>query len=122
VSIEKFRALLQAKPQQISFAQTMQLIEQDYDYSPTEFRNGLGESAVLNVAGSNEGSCKIFAFGLLNDLSAEQVLHCFGDYYRLDVLQNPEGADHQNIRNFIRDGWQGIVFSGSALSLKQAEV
>jgi len=122
VSIEKFRALLQDKPEQIQFAQTMQLIEHYYDYSPTEFCNGLGESKVVNAAGCNEGSCKIFAFGLLNDLSAEQVLHCFGDYYRLDVLQNPAAEDHQNIRNFIRDGWQGIVFSGSVLSPKQAEV
>ncbi|MDQ7075726.1 MAG: HopJ type III effector protein [Gammaproteobacteria bacterium] len=112
-------ALLQGQPERVQFAQTMQLIEQHYDYTPAEFSNGLGADRVLNAAGSNEGSCKIFAFGLLHDLPAESLLHCFGDYYRLDVVQNPAGKDHHNIRNFIRDGWQGIRFQTMALRAKQ---
>jgi hypothetical protein len=31
------------------------------------------------------------------------------------VLDNPDGTDHANIRNFIRDGWAGIVFDGVVL-------
>jgi hypothetical protein len=34
------------------------------------------------------------------------------------VLKHPEGTDHQNIRNFIKTGWNGIEFSGSALVRK----
>jgi hypothetical protein len=36
----------------------------------------------------------------------------------LDVLKNPNGTDHQNIRNFIEFGWDGISFDGEALKKK----
>jgi len=42
-------------------------------------------------------------------------LALFGDYYRSDVLKNPEGSDHQNIRNFMHKGWAGVTFKGEAL-------
>ncbi len=51
----------------------------------------------------------------MNRLTPEQTLQLFGDYYRIDVLQNPDGTDHQNIRNFIKFGWNGIAFDGKAL-------
>jgi hypothetical protein len=70
---------------------------------------------VVNESGTNEGSCKIFAFAQLNDLSVEQTLACFGKYYREDVLENPEGNDHGNIRNFMISGWEGVKFSCEAL-------
>ena len=54
----------------------------------------------------------------LNNLTEVQTLHCFGDYYRKDVLGNPDGDDHQNIRNFIQSGWGGIYFDGEALAVK----
>jgi hypothetical protein len=73
---------------------------------------------LLNDAGKNNGSCKLFSFARLNKLSPQQTLHCFGAYYRDDVLKHPEGTDHQNIRNFIKTGWAGIEFSGSALTPK----
>ncbi len=47
------------------------------------------------MAGQNNGSCKIFAFGLAQDLSPEQTLACFGQFYRNDVLGFPENTDHQ---------------------------
>jgi len=28
-------------------------------------------------------------------------------------------GDHQNIRNFIKTGWGGIIFEGNALMLKK---
>ncbi len=102
----------------ISFQQTMDIIEQSYHYQPTEFSNGLGESKLINAAGSNEGSCKIFAFAKLNQLTAQQTLNLFGDYYRKDVLQDPDGNGHQNIRNFMQFGWEGISFSSLALTAK----
>lgn len=103
--------------QAVDFKETIDVITQHYDYQPTTFSNGLTEP-VLNEAGRNEGSCKIFAFAQLHDLSAQQTLSLFGDFYRKDVLENPQGNDHQNIRNFIRDGWAGIVFQGQALQAK----
>ncbi|MCV6037542.1 HopJ type III effector protein, partial [Escherichia coli] len=64
------------------------------------------------------GSCKIFAFGLLNTLDKEATVACFGRFYREDVLLHPENNDHQNIRNFMVTGWEGIQFETSALTAK----
>ncbi len=103
----------------VTFDETLSVISTYYDYQPIEFRNGLDNEALINVAGTNEGSCKIFAFAKLNGLNEQQTLNLFGDYYRVDVLQNPEGAGHQNIRNFMKYGWKGIRFSEDKLSLQK---
>ena len=100
----------------ISFDETIAVINENYHYHPTEFSNGLGETVVTNKAGTNEGSCKIFAFAKLHQLDQEQTLNLFGDFYRLDVLNDPQGTNHQNIRHFIQFGWNGIVFQKTALS------
>jgi len=99
----------------VSFKDSMTIIAENYSYQATEFSNGLGEDKWINAAEENEGSCKIFAFAQLHQLNQEQTLQLFGDYYRHDVLQNPEGTGHQNIRLFMKYGWAGIQFAGSAL-------
>lgn len=104
--------------QAVSFNDTIGIIMAHYHYTPTAFSNGLGEAVLANPAGSNEGSCKIFAFAQLHGLDAAQTLNLFGDYYRIDVLQDPDGTGHQNIRHFMRFGWEGIHFAGSALQAK----
>ena len=100
----------------VSFHEAQLVIMENYDYHPTEFNNGLDDILIVNPAGTNEGSCKIFAFAKLNNLSKESTLNLFGDYYRADVLQNTEGTAHQNIRNFMQFGWEGIEFKGVALT------
>lgn len=100
----------------ISFNETLIVITESYHYQPTEFSNGVGDEILINPAGTNEGSCKIFAFANLHQLDEQQTLSLFGDYYRVDVLQNPTGTNHQNIRNFIRFGWNGIHFKGTVLT------
>lgn len=114
MNLEQFLSNLNTQPNEIDFADTMATIEENYDFTPTVFSNG----GTKNEADTNNGSCKIFAFGLLNNLNEEQALACFGNYYRQDVLQNPEGDDHQNIRNFLKSGWAGIKFEGEALTSK----
>lgn len=98
----------------VSFSDTISVISENYNYQPMAFKNG----TVENSAGQNEGSCKIFAFAKLNNLSEGETLNLFGDYYRIDVLQNPNGTDHQNIRQFMQQGWMGISFEKDALTLK----
>ncbi len=105
---------LRTSPESIEFDQVMTTIANHYDYTPTRFDNG----EVVNEAGSNEGSCKLFAFAKLNGLSEVETLALFGKYYRDDVMGNPAGDDHGNIRNFILDGWLGIQFYGEALTSK----
>jgi hypothetical protein len=55
----------------------------------------------------------------LQNLSQAETLACFGAYYFEEVLGDPEGTNHQNIRNFMKLGWDGIQFQGEALSLKE---
>ncbi len=98
----------------VDFNNVIQTIENNYIFTPTEFKNG----EIINAKNSNNGSCKIFAFGLINELSEQATLNAFGNFYTVDVQQNPEGEDHQNIRNFIRFGWQGIAFEKPALTPK----
>ena len=100
----------------ISFNETIIIITENYHYQPTEFSNGLGDDILVNTAGTNEGSCKIFAFAKLHQLNEQQTLSLFGDYYRVEVLQNPKGTSHQNIRNFMQFGWVGIHFAGTVLT------
>ena len=114
MNIAEFLNKLIANPNNITFAETMEVIKENYHYKPTAFTNGDLQSA----AGTNEGSCKIFSFAKLHDLDEGKTLQLFGDYYRVDVLKNPQGTDHQNIRNFMKSGFAGIKFEGLALTRK----
>ena len=97
----------------VSFPETIAHIDENYSFTPTTFKNG----NQINTAGENNGSCKIFAFAQLNNLSKEETLSLFGDFYQ-DVLNTPDATDHQNIRNFMIFGWEGIQFEGEVLRVK----
>ena len=117
-SEEKLLEQLKTAPGNIKFNDVISNIEANYKYVPTEFTNGADRDSITNNAGDNEGSCKIFAFAKLHRLTEEQTLHCFGHYYRDDVLNHPDNNDHSNIRLFIKYGWQHILFEGEALTEK----
>ena len=114
MTIAAFLEKLTETPEAINFLETIAVIEANYDFTPTAFENGLQH----NAAGDNSGSCKLFAFAEIQNLSEAATLACFGAYYFEDVLKNPNATDHQNIRNFMKTGWDGIAFYGSALVLK----
>lgn len=112
MELESYLHQLKKSPDSVTFDATIALIDTLYKFTPTAFRNG----TLFNEAGKNNGSCKMFSFAKLHDFSQQETLHCFGAYYRDDVLKHPNGTDHQNIRNFIKAGWAGIEFEGSALT------
>ncbi|MFK5986210.1 MAG: HopJ type III effector protein [Pseudomonadota bacterium] len=112
--MNNFLQTLIEKPETIDFNHTMAVIDKNYDFTPSAFKNADTE----NKSGENNGSCKLFAFAKLQGLDEQQTLDCFGQYYRNDVLKYPEGSDHQNIRNFMKTGWSAIVFEQSPLILK----
>ncbi len=114
MALRTFIEKLNTQPELVEFTETMAVIDHNYDFTPTEFTNG----NTVNLADQNNGSCKIFAFALLNQLTVEQTLACFGQYYREDVLQNPTNNDHQNIRNLMVSGWSGVQFNAQALQAK----
>lgn len=114
MTLEIFLQKLDTKPKSVEFAETMSVIESVYDFTEVAFTNGQQN----NAAGENSGSCKLFSFAKLNGLSEAKTLACFGAYYRDDVLDHPNADDHQNIRQFMINGWSGIQFSAEALITK----
>ncbi len=105
---------LNTQPETVAFQDVIAVIDNEYTFTPTAFTNGEQK----NGANENNGSCKILSFAKLNQLSSESTLHLFGDFYRKDVLEHPTATDHQNIRQFILNGWNGVAFEGQALTVK----
>ena len=107
--------LQQLAQQQIKFADVLAYIEDNFDYTPTAFKNG----QQLNAANENQGSAKVFSFAKIKQLNQAQTLSLFAEHYEA-VLATPEANDHQNIRQFMQHGWDGIEFEGQALIAKTA--
>ena len=113
-NILQFVEKVTKNPSSITFTETIAIIDSNYNFIPTAFKNGNH----FNNVNENNGSCKIFAFAKINNLNKEVTLTLFGNHYFDDVLKNPNGVNHQNIRNFMFFGWDEIVFNGEALVLK----
>ena len=105
--------LKKLKDNSLTFKEVIEFIETYYHHQPTAFKNGEAH----NEATQNQGSAKVFAFAQLNNLNEEDTLSLFAEHYQ-SVLNNPSGADHQNIRQFMIHGWPGIIFEGQALLAK----
>jgi vacuolar-type H+-ATPase subunit B/Vma2 len=103
----------QLKSNSRSFKEVIEFIETHYQHQPTAFKNG----EAYNEATQNQGSAKVFSFAQLHNLGKEDTLHLFAEHYQ-SVLNTPDGTDHQNIRQFMKHGWEGIVFEGQALVAK----
>ncbi|MEG2447370.1 MAG: HopJ type III effector protein, partial [Acinetobacter sp.] len=58
-----------------------------------------------------------FSFAQIEDLNQADTLALFAEHYAA-VLATPEGTDHQNIRQFMQHGWDGVKFEGTALNAK----
>lgn len=95
------------------FSDTLELVERFFAYTPAAFRNG----PLNNNAGENEGSCKLFALAQFCNLTEADTLSCFGEHYR-QVLDEPAGSSHGNIRQFMASGWSGIHFDSPPLRLR----
>ncbi|TXE12902.1 HopJ type III effector protein [Seonamhaeicola algicola] len=114
MTIQEFKNKLQNNPEAIDFSETMEVIESNYQFTPTAFKNG----SLENAEGQNSGSCKLFAFAQAETLTKEETLACFGQYYFNDVLKDVNGTGHQNIRNFMSTGFEGLNFEKPALKKK----
>jgi hypothetical protein len=105
--------LKQLKENTITFNDVIEFIDANYTHQPTAFQNG----DVYNEDSQNQGSAKVFTFAQLNKLSVEDTLSLFAEHYQA-VIDSPDGTNHQNIRQFMLHGWDGIKFEGQALAGK----
>ncbi len=71
-----------------------------------------------NTRGQNLGSLTILGFAKASGITdVSQILPMFGEAYD-EVLTDPEGDGHKNIRAFIQCGMEGVKFEGDGISLK----
>ena len=86
MALTEFLHQVTTEPLSVEFEQTIAVIDSSFTFTPTAFTNG----DISNDAGQNNGSCKIFAFAQMHNLTQAQTLACFGKFYRQDVLEHPE--------------------------------
>ncbi len=115
MTINELLTLIKTHSENINFDDVIQVINNHYQYTPTRFSNGKGANIIINKSGTNEGSCKIFAFAKRHQLTKQQTLACFGKYYREDVLQNSDGNNHANIRTLMSYSLEDINFDNPVL-------
>ena len=99
---------------QMKFSDFLDLIEQEYTFSNIAFTN----NGLTNSKDENQGSAKVFYFGLMHSLDEKDVIRCFGEHYK-SVLESPKDVtSHLNIRIFLKTGWEGVSIDKKALSVK----
>jgi len=105
--------LQELKAKQIVFKDVLAYIEERYDYTPSAFTNG----SQKNGESENQGSARVLYFAKLNYLFQDDTLQLFAEHFDA-VLSTPDGTDHQNIRQFLVNGWDGVSFEKEVLSCK----
>ena len=99
---EVYNANVEMDADSLKFEDLMELIDTHYEVGLLEFKNG----NILNKQGENEGSAKLLSYAAISEFDKETTLKLWGQYYR-EVLADPDGDSHQNIRNFMKTGWDG---------------
>jgi HopJ type III effector protein len=111
---EVFNANVEMDADSLTFETVMEIIDKYYESQLLEFKNG----DIVNQQGENEGSAKLLSYAALSNLDKDTTLKLWGQYYR-EVLADPTGTSHANIRNFMKYGWAGVPFeNGIALTRK----
>ena len=111
---EVFNANVEMDSESLMFEEVMEMIDTHYESQLLEFKNG----DIVNQQGENEGSAKLLSYAALSNMDKDTTLKLWGQYYR-EVLKDPTGNSHQNIRNFMKYGWDGVPFeNGIALTRK----
>lgn len=100
------------------FQDVMNILRRHYECVPAAFATGVGTpKETRNPAGSNAASCLLLAAARRLGFSMPETLALYREHYR-DVLADPDGVTHANIRALIANGWAGVEFSADPLRLK----
>merc|ERR1712003_214908 len=111
---ELFNANLEMSGDDLMFEEFVEMVDESYESQLLEFKNG----DIVNKPGENDGSAKVLSYAALSNFDKETTLKLWGQYYR-EVLNDPDGDSHPNIRNFMKTGWDGVPFeNGIALTKK----
>jgi len=99
--------------QNLPFKEIVGYIDENFYYTPSDFKNG----DVINAANENQGSAKVLYFAKMLKLSVEDTLKLFAEHY-VAVIGAKDGSSHQNIRSFMKNGWEGVEFEKEVLRIK----
>lgn len=113
MTLKEILAAVYESPETLEFQSVLSAIDSEFEFTPTAFSNG----KIINSAMQNQGSCKVLSFANKSGLSQPHTLALFAEHYR-NVLADPGGNDHQNIRQFMATGWKGVSFEKVALVKK----
>ena len=98
---------------QMKFSDFPDLIEQEYTFSNIAFTN----NGLSNSKDENQGSAKVFCFGLMYSLDEKDVIRCFVEHYK-SLLESPKDVtSHLNIRNFLKMRLEGVSIDKNAFQL-----
>ena len=99
---------------QMKFSDFLDLIEKEYTFSNIAFTN----NGLSNSKDENQGSAKVFCFGLMHSLDEKDTIKCFGEHYNSVLESSEDVTSHLNIRIFMKMGWKGVSIDKNALSVK----
>ncbi|KAJ1637914.1 HopJ type III effector protein-domain-containing protein [Pavlovales sp. CCMP2436] len=106
---------VRTQPGSVMFAETLEAIDQAFEFFGTKFVNG----AVSSTSSENEGSSKVLSLSQLVGMTTDETLVCFGEHYR-DVVADPSGSSHANVRALMTTGLEAVLFSnGPSLTLRK---
>ena len=98
----------------LSFKFILQSIESCFKFN---INNGFKNGIIYNELNTNIGSLKVLLFAKLFKLNKLTTLKLWSEHY-FNVLNDPNGTSHGNIRNFIKYGWLGIDFLTNSIENK----
>ena len=113
MTLQELMAAVYQQPETLVFSEVIAVIDAEFHFTASAFTNG----AVQNQATENQGSCKVLSFAHQASLSVPHTLALFAEHYR-DVAADPNGMSHQNMRQFMANGWKGVSFAKKALVKK----
>jgi hypothetical protein len=113
MTLQELMAALYQHPETLIFAEVIETIDSEFDFTPSAFVNG----ELQNSETQNQGSCKVLCFAHKSGLAEGITLKLFAEHYRA-VLADPEGDAHQNIRQFMSHGWKKVSFHKPPLKKK----
>lgn len=113
MTLNELMAALYQQPDSLTFSEVLSVIDSEFDFTPSAFSNG----TLRNAETENQGSCKVLSFAHQAGLSPAHTLALFAEHYR-EVLASPNSDSHQNIRQFMANGWVGVNFAKKPLAKK----
>lgn len=112
------RLIRDAEQNNVIFQNVISVIRTHYECTPVAFSTGYGTALQThNAAGTNAASSQLLAYARRLGLDAPTTLALYGEHHR-DVLADPTGQSHANIRAFMANGWAGVVMAEDPLRLR----